>query len=80
MSIENYQRAAKIIRADAAEGFNSASKLVGEKIAFGMLVVYLRDSYNGNPPSQFPDKEDTEKFVEDALKGAGIRVPKVGGV
>ncbi len=67
--LEQMHAAAKIIRADAADGFQSASALVGSDVALGMLIVFIRHQINGEA---FPDQEGTTETVNNFLKDHGL--------
>jgi len=63
--VDEIHAAAKIIRADGTDGFQSATRIVGQDMALAMLIVHLRESHN---IGRFPDAEDTTERVNDLLK------------
>lgn len=69
-SFEQLHAAAKIIRADAVDGIQSASRLVGCDVALGMLILFLRSAHNEN--RGWPDSEDTEEKVNEILQREGL--------
>ena len=69
VTIEQLHEAAKIIRADAEEGIQSATAIVGRDVALGMLVIFIRHSINGE---RFPDADDTTEQVNEILRRSSI--------
>jgi hypothetical protein len=69
-TIEDFLHASKVIRENGLDGIKIASRLVGEGIALGMLIMFLHDRLNEG--GGYPDNPQTEEKIRDALEKEGL--------
>lgn len=64
--IDDYQNAAKIFEQQHISGLPQVAELVGEEIAFGMYVMYLRSR---NSKGEYPPEPGLDEKVTAVLEG-----------